>query len=330
MMTLRLCQDQQEWDDYILEHEGHPLQLWGWGALKAAHGWKTDRIFAYDDDNNVVAAAQVLTRRLPAPLKAYSYVPRGPVGELGLTSTFLDLLAIHVKSTHGSVALSVEPDVEEGRLPADWKRTRNTVLPSQTVVLDITRSDADLLSTMAKKTRQYIRKSSEESMTIRQVHTQEELRECLELYHATSKRAHFALHGDQYYQDVFSLMGDHSPIFAAFVDSKIVAFLWLAISADVAFELYGGVNEVGQQLRLNYALKWYAILKAKEWGLSRYDFGGLLGDGEGVTTFKLSWTDQETNLIGTYDKPLSPFYVLWDRGLPTAKKLIRTLKSIRK
>jgi peptidoglycan pentaglycine glycine transferase (the first glycine) len=330
MTTLRLCQDQEVWDDYVLEEEGHPLQLWGWGQVKATHGWTTDRLFAYDDNDEVVAAAQVLTRRLPAPLKAFSYIPRGPVGEKGSSLEFLELVADFVKREHKSVAVSIEPDSETFVIPEGWKRAANSILPRQTIVLDLTLSDSDLLAAMVKKTRQYIRKSASENMVIRQVRGREEIDKCLAIYHQTSKRAKFDLHKDQYYYDVFNMLSDHSPIFAAFVDNEPVAFLWLAISADTAFELYGGVNEKGQELRLNYALKWHAIRKTREWGLSRYDFGGLLGDGAGVTTFKKSWTDHETELVGTFDKPLSPFYSLWNSGLPTAKKVVRRLKSIKR
>jgi peptidoglycan pentaglycine glycine transferase (the first glycine) len=330
MTTLRLCQDQEEWDDYVLEHDGHPLQLWGWGQLKAAHGWNADRLFAYDDDDRKVAAAQVLTRRLPRPLTAFSYVPRGPVGERASDEEFLELVADFVKRQHKSVAISLEPDLESFAAPAGWHRTSNKILPRETILLDLTLKDSDLLAVMVKKTRQYIRKSASEAMTIRQVRSREELDKCLAIYHQTSKRAHFDLHSDQYYYDAFTMLGDHSPVFAAFVDDEPVAFLWLAISADTAFELYGGVNELGQQLRLNYALKWHAIRKTKEWGLRRYDFGGLLGDGEGVTTFKKSWSDHETELAGTFEKPLSSFYGLWNKGLPAAKKVVRKLRSIRK
>ena len=126
---------------------------------------------------------------------------------------------------------------------------------------------------MAKKTRQYIRKSGAEAVIIRRVHTRNELDKCLAVYHETSKRAGFGLHSDQYYYDVFDKMGDYSPVFAAYVDEQPIAFLWLAISADTSYELYGGMNDLGQQLRANYALKWQAILKCREWGLMRYDFG---------------------------------------------------------
>ena len=88
------------------------------------------------------------------------------------------------------------------------------------------------------------------------------------------------------------------------------------------------MNQTGQDLRANYALKWHAIRKTKEWGLTRYDFGGLVG--HGVTNFKLSWAEDETNLAGTFDKPLSPLYKLWSSGLPAAKTIVRTLKPGRR
>ncbi len=327
MIELQRCTDQETWDDYILENGGHPLQLWGWGQLKMAHGWSADRVFAYDDAE-IVAAAQILTRKLPVPFRGFSYVPRGPVGEQGSGQDFLELVADYAKREYHSVVLSIEPDLLEFAIPRGWVRAQNSVLPSKTVLLDLEKSDSDLLRVMDKKTRQYIRKSTAEAITIKQVRTREDLAKCLEVYHLTSKRAKFDVHDDQYYYDVFNLLGDHSPIFAAYQDDQPIAFLWLAISADTAYELYGGMNEQGQLLRANYALKWHAIRKTKEWGLTRYDFGGLVGDG--VTNFKLSWAEGETNLVGTYDRPLSSFYKLWGKGFPAAKATFRRLKSLRK
>jgi peptidoglycan pentaglycine glycine transferase (the first glycine) len=328
MIELQRCNDQEVWDDYILEHKGHPLQLWSWGQLKSAHGWNADRLLAFDEDETIVAAAQVLTRTLPAPIRAFSYVPRGPIGEQGSSLDFLTLIADYCKRQHRSVALSIEPDMTEFDTPKEWVRAKNSVLPSKTIILDLEKSDSDLLNVMDKKTRQYIRKSAAEAITIKQVRSRDDLTKCLDIYHVTSDRAHFNVHDDQYYYDVFNLMGDYSPVFAAYQDDQPIAFLWLAISADTAFELYGGMNQTGQDLRANYALKWHAIRKTKEWGLSRYDFGGLVS--EGVTNFKLSWAEGETDLAGTFDKPLSSFYKIWNSGLPAAKTIIRKFKPRRR
>ena len=326
MTKLRLCTNRQEWDDFVLENNGHPLQLWGWGELKSAHGWRVDRLFMIDNQNEVVAGAQLLVRKLPWPLKSIAYIPRGPITDENIVEELLNEIARYAKEVYHSVCLSIEPDLEKFVIPTGWKKSPNHILPSKTIILDLNESDAELMSEMDKKTRQYIRKSASEDIKIKKVHTKEELIKCLDLYKATAKRAKFGLHNDQYYYDIFEKLKDHSPIFAVFIDDDPIAFLWLAISADTAFELYGGVNETGQRLRVNYALKWHAILKCKEWGLARYDFAGLIEGG--VSTFKKGWAEEETKLAGTFDRPLSLFYGIWSIGFPGFKKIIRGIKSL--
>lgn len=327
MKTLRQCIDRQEWDDYILDNGGHPLQLWGWGEVKAGKNWKVDRLFLTDDDSNIIGATQVLIRRLPWPIKSLAYVPRGPVvGEVS-RDYILEQLASYVREKYKSVVLKIEPDEIDFPIPKGWICSKNPILPANTVILDLKKSEEDLLSDMAKKTRQYVRKSASE-VVIKRLHTRAELGECLAIYHETAKRAKFNLHSDQYYYDVLNDMGDNSVLFAAYANNHPVAFLWLAISADTAFELYGGMSTDGQQLRANYSLKWHAIRKCKEWGLGRYDFGGLIEGG--VSTFKMGWTDKETKLAGTFDKPLSVLYGVLNNLLPAVKSTIHKLTGILK
>lgn len=323
MIELQRCSDKELWDDYVLDNGGHPLQLWGWGQVKAGHGWKAERVFAYDNDE-IVGAAQILIRRLPTPFRSFAYIPRGPLVVDGYSADFLNALAGLVKRDHHSVALSVEPDLVEFEIPKGWTRSQNKILSAETILLDLTRSESDLLADMAKKTRQYIRKSASD-VTIKQAKTREDIEECLKLYEQTSKRAGFNTHDRQYYLDVYQQLQDHSPIYIAYSEGEPVAFLWLAISETTAYELYGGMNEKGQELRANYALKWHVMKKVKDWGLERYDFGGLVAGG--VSTFKQGWSDDTTLFVGTFDKPLSPLYDLWTKGLPVAKK---TLQKIRR
>ena len=119
-------------------------------------------------------------------------------------------------------------------------------------------------------------------------------------------------------------MADHSPVFAAYVNDEPVAFLWMGISQSTAYELYGGMNEEGQRIRANYALKWHVIRKMKEWGLEEYDFGGLVAGG--VSNFKQGWTAEVTTFAGTYDYPLSPLYGVWTSLLPKVKRVVQKLK----
>jgi lipid II:glycine glycyltransferase (peptidoglycan interpeptide bridge formation enzyme) len=324
MITVETCENSVQWDEEVLALGGHPLQLWGWGEVKCTHNWRVERVFVREN-HEIIGVAQLLIRVLPWPFRSLVYVPRGPVAEERNREEVLTSLADYAKREHGAVAITVEPDWTAMPGVERWVMSDNTILIPRTLILDLSKTEEELLSDMTKKTRQYIRKSGSESIELRQVKGREELDGCLALYKETAERAHFAIHDDEYYYDIFEMLGEHSPVFAAFYEKKPIAFLWLAISSETAFELYGGMNDEGQRLRANYALKWHAIQTMKKWGLIRYDFNGLLNDG--VSTFKQGFSSHEDMLVGTYDKPLSPLYTVWSKGLPFAKKVVRKLKN---
>ncbi len=328
MIVGKNCDESSLWDEVVHDLDGHPLQLWGWGELKAAHNWSAHRVLFVDEHDAVLGAAQILSRRLPGPFRRLTYVPRGPVWCEGRETEVLDALARYVKQHLPGTVLTVEPDDEEIPIPKGWVRSNNTILIPRTLILDLNKGEPALLEAMSKKTRQYIRKSEREHCAIRPVRSEEDLAVCLEIYKQTAERANFALHTDDYYRDVHKKLGDSSVIFAAYEGDQVIAFVWLAVSTTTAFELYGGMNDRGQELRINYALKWHAITKCKEWGIDRYDMNGLLNDG--VSTFKQGFASHEDMLAGTYDYPLSPLYATWTKGLPTAKKAVRRLKKLTK
>lgn len=324
-MNYRIITSQNEWDEYVLDLGGHPLQLWGWGALKAAHNWRVVRVIAVEGET-VKGGAQLLLRRLPRPFNDLVYIPRGPFATAQALDEVSETIVAYVKSHLKALLITAEPDQEE-TMPTGWISTTNTILIPNTLILNLHTQENTLLEAMTKKTRQYIRKSGREAIEIKRVQSTTDIQKCLDIYHQTADRAGFALHDDQYYYDVATNLDDSSIIFAAYHQGQPVAFLWLALSSETAFELYGGMNDVGQQLRANYALKWHAIRKCKEWGVARYDLNGLLNDG--VSTFKRGFADHEDHLAGTFDYPLSPLYTLWAKGLPTAKKIVRRVKHLR-
>lgn len=327
-MTIRPCDDKRVWDDSVNDLGGHPLQLWGWGELKAAHNWQVQRVLYESGDGAVAGGAQILSRHLPWPFRSMYYLPRGPFGALASSQEAMAELTDYVRAHKRGVVLTAEPNQETAEWGSGWRQSSNTILIPRTLILDLSRSEEELLSAMTKKTRQYVRKSERDGVTIRRLRTHEEIADALAIYHDTAERAHFAIHDDQYYYDCAEQMGESSLIFGAYFEGELVSFVWLVISSEMAFELYGGMNQKGQELRANYALKWYAIRKCKEWEIARYDMNGLLNDG--VSTFKEGFSDHETLLAGTYDFPLSPLYVVWAKFLPLGKKIVRSVKSLRK
>lgn len=323
-MTITRCEDREQWDNYVNDLGGHPLQLWGWGDLKGAHNWRPTRLL-WQQDGTTKGGAQVLIRPLPWPFKRLAYVPRGPFGELAESAEGMRELASYVKRNLGGIVLSAEPDQTTVEWGKGWQKTTNTILIPRTLILDLNKSEEDLLADMTKKTRQYIRKSERDGVAIKQIEAKEALGEALAIYKDTAKRAGFALHGNDYYYDLFDMLGENNFIVGAYYQGRLVSFAWLAISATTAFELYGGMSQEGQELRANYALKWHAICKCKDWGLARYDMNGLLNDG--ISTFKEGFASHEDMLAGTYDHPFSPLYPIWSKLLPSGKKLMRRFKQ---
>jgi lipid II:glycine glycyltransferase (peptidoglycan interpeptide bridge formation enzyme) len=310
----------------VLVHGGHPLQLWGWGEVKAAEPqWTAHRLWA-----DGLGGAQVLVRKLPAPFGRLAYVPRGPVpAAAGCGRDLWAALAAWAKR-QGVIELKLEPAAVEGPVPPPgWKESPNPILMNRTVALDLSLGEAALLAAMAKKTRQYIRKSGGEGLAIRRVTDEAGVRACLAVYRDTAQRAGFALHAEHYYLAVAEHLAEHSWLYAAELEGAVLAFLWNAVTPGVAFELYGGVTDRGQELRANFALKWRAIQDAIAAGVAVYDLNGLVSDG--VSNFKLGFAGGAvTELPPTLDLPLSPLYAAWEGLLPQAKKAARAVRGGRR
>ena len=323
MITVEEFDNAEEWDALVEQFHGHPLQLWGWGTVKGRHGWQPVRLAVYDG-KKVVGCAQMLIKRLPRPFPPFGYLPRGPFGALLTEGKYRQALVEYSRESYHLLAISAEPDVVGKLTWKGWQRSRNRILLARTAILDLRPDEETLLAGMSKKTRQYIRKSSKEGTTVRLATSARDITRCLKIYKETAKRAGFALHDDDYYQDIFTELAEHSPVYMAEHDGEVVAFLWPLVANHTAFELYGGMTDRGQALRANYFLKWSVIQAMKQRAVERYDVNGLLNDG--VTAFKKGFIPEETRMAGTLDKPLSPLYSVWTYGLPAAKRVIRALK----
>lgn len=324
---IRIAKNQTEWDGLVEKQGGHPLQLWAWGELKAAHGpWRAVRL-SVEEDGNFLGAAQILVRRLPAPFGQLFYVPRGPFCTDANQAKVLRELVKWAKQ-QGGVGLKIEPAWREtGPWTNDWRQSANQILLPKTAILDLGENQANLLAKTSKKTRQYIRKSEADQVKVRAVTEVNDIAKCLKIYQETAARAGFALHDDSYYQDLARLAGASNRIYLAEKDGVALSFLWNLRTSNVEFELYGGANDEGQRWRSNYALKWAAISRAQNDGVQNYDLNGLLNDG--ISNFKRGFSNQETEFVGTWDLPLSPLYHIWETALPVGKKIVRNLKNIR-
>ena len=334
-LTADLVTSADDWDGDVLALGGHPLQLWGWGQVKAAGAWTAHRL-RVTDGGTLLGLAQVLVRRLPAPFGRLSYVPRGPVvlgddEETGDRSERRAAVAGAVvewcRENVGGIGVTLEPDWAAGTGPElpGVRRGGPTILVPATVVLDLTRTPDQLLADMDRSPRHDIRKAARDGMDIRRVEDEDAVRAVLDVYRETASRADFALHSDDYYLSVHRELGPRSVLVAAYDGGAPVCFSWCINSSRTSFQLYGGSNAAGRKMRATTPVYWRTVEIAQQDGLKRFDFNGLLNDG--ISDFKRSLAKHEDVMVGTLDVPFSPLYDVWSRALPLAKRTLRVLRS---
>ncbi len=341
--------DSRAWDDFVCAHNGHLLQSAAWGALKSRFGWTATRV-ALAQANTIVAAAQILFRRLPLGL-VLGYVPRGPVVEPTDSATFAALLEVLCATAQGrgAFALKIEPNWQQPQLTADiaagtpeplrgW-RLGPSHQPRTTIHLDLSRDLDTILAQMKPKWRYNIRLAARKGVSIRQA-TAADVPLFYSLLQVTSARDRFAIHSSDYYRAAFDLLGDHACLLVAEFDRQPLAAIFVTAFGTEAIYLYGASSNERRDCMPNHALHWAAIQWARSRGCTRYDLWGIAEGGvpiqdqgnsagifssfiphpsslpDGLYQFKQGFGGSVVRYANAYDKVFSPVrFTLYTRAL---------------
>ncbi len=302
--------------------------------------------------------AQVLFRavpRLPLPV-SIAYVPRGPVyfpGSQGAAVECVFWKRVHSEARkRGAIFLKVEPNIalndEANKAVVDRKmlalgfQPSARLQPARTIVLDIDKSEDDLLKAMRPKTRYNLRLAGRRGVQVRRADSLSDLRTFYSLLEVTGQRDEFGIHTFPYYEKlwrIFGLEGNNSvavlladhPDDSERIAGPIAGLLALRFGREAIY-MYGASADRGREHMPNYLLQWEAIRWARENGCSVYDFWGIPdapsdedGEGEvspinarsglrGVYWFKKSFGGREVEYPGAYDYVYNPLlYKLWMR-----------------
>ena len=308
------CDSKVQWDEFVLDNGGHPLQLWGWGDLKKQYKWQVERFFIVANDEPI-GAVQLLVRKLPKPFSKLLYIPRGPVIVDGHETEVYRELAAHASSQYRGAALLVEPDSDTGPEEHPWQLSTQAVLSPSGVILDLSKADGVLRAGITQEGREALRIAAEHNLTVKKVSSPEDIAACLALRNDTDEKRH----NDQYYRDLHDTLGEYSVLFGCWDGEQLIACVWLLVSEASAFELWSAVNDRGREYRAEYLLAQEAIRRCKQWGIGRYIMADRLYDAqENRPTFSAErYLYAETRVI-----PLSWLYPVW-RSLMTLRQWFR-------
>ncbi|MGB8646549.1 MAG: peptidoglycan bridge formation glycyltransferase FemA/FemB family protein [Anaerolineae bacterium] len=315
MESLTLIQDNTVWDAFVAQEQGHLLQTSTWGDLKSRFGWQAERWGRFQD-GALVAGAQVLYRRL-LPGVELAYVPRGPVAA---DADLMTELRTRVRR-RGVFMVKIEPDwlCEDPRnvvlAQAGWRPSAETIQPSATIRLDLTRDLDALLGAMKPKWRYNIRLADKKGVLVREG-APADLPRFYELTRITAERDRFGIHGAEYYRCAFELLTsrDMVRLLVAEYEGQSLAMIFVTFAGHEAIYLYGASGNEHRNVMPNHALHWKAIQLAKARGCTQYDLWGVpvnVGAGEeqlpgSLYQFKQGFGGAVVQYSGAFDFVTNP------------------------
>ncbi|MGO1595190.1 MAG: lipid II:glycine glycyltransferase FemX [Sphingobacterium sp.] len=221
---------------------------------------------------------------------------------------------------HGDWIGVPKPGIQELRLNFGTKfwnlRKANTdILPSNTIFMDLTQDQDQLLGNMKSKTRYNINLAKRKGVQVRTMGL-ESLDVWYELYRQTAIRNNFVLHDLDYFRIVLTARANDSrspadvQLLIAEIDGQPLSAMFLVITDRRATYLYGASATENRNSMASYALQWAAMQIARQKGCTEYDFFGVAPNADqshpmyGLYRFKTGFGGSIYHRMGCWDYPL--------------------------
>ncbi len=355
-MAIEHIKNQKEWNESVLKQGGNFMQSWEWGEFRKKNGIEVFRLKVAGRGSRVAGQKnqiiyQVEKRKLPLG-KCYFYVTGAKLKHktYNLKHLLEDVKKLAEKEK--AIFLKIEPATEkenEGKLgiikgKEGWVLSKN-IQPKNTLVLDITLPEQELLESFHHKHRYNIRLAEKGRIKIKKIKTEEEFENFYNLIKKTDERKHTKSFPKKYYKELFALsrlsqkseltdVGRPSSLAVVFLGSyfkkDIVAGLILIIWNKRATYLVGASDYNYRKYMAPHLLQWKAIKLAKSSGAQKYDFWGIIKKEDfenkkefehhfwaGITRFKMGFGGKIISYASAYDYIFSP---IWYRIYRVVKK----------
>jgi lipid II:glycine glycyltransferase (peptidoglycan interpeptide bridge formation enzyme) len=357
----------QAWNELIASLPlPHLLQTWEWAQVKAKYGWKPMPFVWQDSSGKPIAAAMVLKRTISlggfAAKLSVLYIPKGPNldwNDAPLRQRVLDDLQVFAKR-QGAIFVKLDPDVALGTgVPRTeeavefiggqevkseltrrgWKFSQDQIQFRNTVLIDLSPSEDEMLARMKQKTRYNVRLAQKKGVTVR-VGTVDDLPLLYRMYAETSVRDGFLIREEGYYQTVWRNFGSvplstfgiqpfSEPLIAE-VDGQAVGAVSIFYFAGQAIYLFGMSRDEHREKMPNYLLQWEAMRRAKALGCQIFNLWGAPNEFDesdelwGVFRFKEGLGGYVLRTIGAWDFTPNPMlYKMYTEVLPRLMDIMR-------
>lgn len=202
-----------------------------------------------------------------------------------------------------------------------------------TVILDLTKSEEELLSNMRRQTRYEVRRSAKLGITVESGNSEEYFRTFHRIQKDTAARQHFVPPDLKTLLAEHKAFGENARIYIAKTkeDKSPIAYGLILIDGEEAEYYEAASTDLNRKLPGAYALQWQVIKDLKKAGIKRYNLWGIAPPNQphhryaGVTTFKTGFGGATVSYIPAHDFVISRIKYAPDYLIETLRKKRRHL-----
>ena len=260
--------DRDEWDDLVVSIGGHPLQTTVWGdCRKIVDGIDDLKLTAFQN-KTIVGLARVELRSSRI-LGKIGWVPQGPVmGNLSNRAALEESLRTELKNL-GFAFFATSP----------WQITKDRNQNRQTIQIDLSLGESQLLKNLDSQWRYGIRKARKMGLEVRFTEEDDEIGQFFNLCEKIGKMKAFAVPGSRelLLKLIHSLPSRAVEVrfFAARSEANLAGGVVVMRCGENIHYLWGGIDRDYSKFRPGEAVQWAVI----EWGLAAgckvYDLEGI-------------------------------------------------------
>lgn len=287
--------------------------------------------FRYDDeDGKLIALASAVLYKERA--RNWIWIKHGPVFAFTPTTEVIKKLCATLKHQFSNldglhaVFIRVSMPHKTAPLVLPFEHT----MYDETVIVDLEKSEEELLAGMSQSGRQGVRKAIKNSITVEEVTDEPSSffeNECYPILQETGLRDGFGIHPLSVYTSMLRKL-PQSKLFVALHNNKVEAWAITTEYNSQAMYYYGGSSARARETSAAYALHWEIMKIMKASGSKTYDLMGIAGKHfqalKNVTQFKIKFSKNIVKIPMTYDLPLQTVkYRALSVALKTKRKLRR-------
>jgi lipid II:glycine glycyltransferase (peptidoglycan interpeptide bridge formation enzyme) len=202
-----------------------------------------------------------------------------------------------------------------------YKKAPHDMQPKENFIIDITKTEDELLSQMKSKTRYNVRLANRKGVKVIVTRDKEYIDIFCDLVEQTANRKDINFHNRKHYYKMFEkIPQDILQLYVAKYKNEVVATNIVAFYGGVGTYLHGATSDRHRNVMAPFLLQWNAIKDAKHKKCHWYDFGGIFEDTDspgkaGITRFKKGFAPDEKmfKTKGSYDIVISKMkYKIYD------------------